>query len=266
MVVDSLGHWLQGHLGVDTTGELSIVDWLLMPQQLLLEVVGGAVYHDDSGELSALRQKLAWYPRDVWLWLLACQWRRVAQEEAFVGRTAEVGDEIGSQLLAARVVREVMRIVFLLSQRYWPYAKWFGSAFSRLPDAGDVVPLASAALSAASYPVMEEALVALYQEVANRHNRAGLTEPVDGTIRSYYGRPYLVLRADRFVTASLAAIEDSQVRRLPLVGSVDQVADSTDLLSHAARSRLLDPLYRRHFQASEPKMDVQGRTRQRPLC
>jgi hypothetical protein len=60
VVVDSLGHWLQGHLGVDATGELSVIDWLLMPQQLLLEVVGGAVYHDDSAQLGRLRQTLAW--------------------------------------------------------------------------------------------------------------------------------------------------------------------------------------------------------------
>jgi Domain of unknown function (DUF4037) len=98
-----------------------------------------------------------------------------------VGRTAEAGDQIGSQLVAARVVRELMRIVFLLSQHYWPYAKWFGSAFSRLPDVGNLVPLVSSALSATSYPAREEALVALYQEVATRHNRASLTEPVDAT-------------------------------------------------------------------------------------
>lgn len=249
VAVDTLGHWLEGHLGVAATGELSIVDWLLMPQQLLLEVTGGAVYHDDPGELSALRHRLAWYPRDVWLWLLACQWRRVAEEEAFVGRTAEVGDEIGSRLVAARVARELMRIVFLLCRRYWPYTKWFGSAFSRLPDVGNLLPLVDAVLSATGYPVREEALVALYEEVAARHNRARLTEPVDGTVRPYYGRPYLVLRADRFVAACLAAIGESPLRRLPLVGSVDQVADSTDLLSHAGRSRLLDPLYRRHLEA-----------------
>lgn len=48
-----------------------------------------------------MREAVAWYPDQVWRWLLACQWRRLAQEEPFVGRAAEVGDEFGSRVLAA---------------------------------------------------------------------------------------------------------------------------------------------------------------------
>ena len=54
--------------------------WLSTPQQRLLEVTAGAVFHDDEGELTATREALAWYPDELWLWLLACQWRRIDQE------------------------------------------------------------------------------------------------------------------------------------------------------------------------------------------
>jgi Domain of unknown function (DUF4037) len=47
----------------------------------------------------------ATYPEPVWRWLLGCQWRRLAQEEPFVQRTAEVGDELGSGVIAARLAR-----------------------------------------------------------------------------------------------------------------------------------------------------------------
>lgn len=70
-----------------------------------------------------MRRLLAWYPRDVWLWLLAGQWDRLAQEEAFVGRAAQVGDDLGSRIVAARQVRELMRLCLLLASRYTPYAK-----------------------------------------------------------------------------------------------------------------------------------------------
>ena len=110
-------------------------DWLAAPQQLLLEVTAGAVFHDGLEELGAVRETLAWYPDDVWLWLLACQWRRLDQEEPFVGRTAEVGDELGSRILAARLARDLMRLCFLLERRYAPYSKWLGSAFARLDAA-----------------------------------------------------------------------------------------------------------------------------------
>jgi hypothetical protein len=47
-------------------------------------------------------ERLGWYPDQVWRWLLACQWHRLAQEEAFVARTAEVGDDLGSVVTAGR--------------------------------------------------------------------------------------------------------------------------------------------------------------------
>ena len=65
---------------------------------------------------------------------------------------------------------------------------------------------------------------------------------MDGRLRPYYGRPFMVLRADRFVAACLAAVDDPDLRRLPLVGSVDQIADSTDLLSYPELCRRLTGL------------------------
>ena len=32
---------------------------------------------------------------ELWLYRLACQWKRISQEEAFMGRCADVGDELG---------------------------------------------------------------------------------------------------------------------------------------------------------------------------
>ena len=130
--VAPLGAWLERRLGLDPRGGLAPRDWLALPQQLLLEVTAGAVFHDGLGELEAVRAALAWYPQEVWLWLLACQWRRIDQEEPFPGRAAEVGDELGSRVLAARLVRDTMRLCFLLERRYAPYSKWLGTAFRRL--------------------------------------------------------------------------------------------------------------------------------------
>ena len=105
--VAELGTWLAQRIGFDPRAGISTRHWLCAPQQRLLEVTSGAVFHDDDGELAAVRAALAWYPDDVWLWLLACQWRRLDQEEPFVGRAAEVGDELGSRVVAARLVRDV---------------------------------------------------------------------------------------------------------------------------------------------------------------
>ena len=71
--VTTLDRWLTHWLGYDARGGLTIVDWLVTPQQRLLEIVGGAVYHDGLGALEPLRAGLAWYPEHVWRWALACR-------------------------------------------------------------------------------------------------------------------------------------------------------------------------------------------------
>jgi hypothetical protein len=52
-----------------------------------------------------------------------------------------------------------------------------------------------------------------------------------------------VIHAERFTTALSGTIRDEELRHIiesvGLVGAVDQFADSTDMLSHAGRSRRL---------------------------
>src|SRR6267142_3517745 len=61
--IHSLGEFVRAMLNIDLAASLKNVDWLLMPQEQLLEVTGGEVYRDDLGELTRLRTTLAWYPR-----------------------------------------------------------------------------------------------------------------------------------------------------------------------------------------------------------
>ena len=101
ITVAVLGAWARGLLGFDPQRGISMLDWLATPTQRLAEFAGGAVFHDGLGELGPLRDRLAWYPDDLWRYLLACQWRRIAQEEPFAGRCAEVGDGLGSAVIVA---------------------------------------------------------------------------------------------------------------------------------------------------------------------
>jgi hypothetical protein len=241
--VHVLGDWLRGQLGLDPREPMTTADWLTVPQQALLEVTGGRVHADPGGELGRVRAKLARFPPPVRLWLLACQWTRVAQEEAFVGRSAQVGDELGSRLLAGRLARELMRLGFLLADEYWPYPKWFGTAFARLPVAAELGPALDRAVAATGYPEREEALVAAYEVVGKAHNASGLTDPVDPTARPYFDRPFRVLGAGRFADACRARITDPWLRGLAPVGSVDQIADSTDVLGAIGVARRLRAVY-----------------------
>lgn len=213
--------WCNLRLGVDPRAGLSTLDWLALPQQLLLETTAGRVFHDGIGQLESVRASLAWYPRDVWRWMLAAQWNRIAEEEAFVGRAAEAGDDLGSRVVATRLVRDVMRLCFLLERTYAPYSKWLGTAFSRLDAAATVGPLLAAAVAAVDYPQREHALVGAYEEVARGHNAVQISHPQEPAARAFHDRPFRVIGADRFAHACVDAIEDPVLRALPLVGASD---------------------------------------------
>ena len=138
--VTTLPRFLQERLGITSAQELDVLDWLTFSEQALLEVTAGALFHDGLGTLAEARDLLAYYPHDIWLYLLAAQWARISQQEPFVGRTGEVGDELGSALIAADLVQDVMRLGFLMERRYAPYSKWFGSAFAQLGCAARLTP------------------------------------------------------------------------------------------------------------------------------
>ncbi len=234
VTVTTLPEWLVALLGVDATRPLAAADWLVTPQQLLLGVSGGAVFRDDSGELARVRGELAWYPDPVWRWLLGCQWRRLAQEEPFVQRTAEAGDELGSSVLAARLTRDVMRLALLIARRYAPYSKWLGTAFARLDHADGLDRFLTDAVRASDFETREAALGRAYGAVARRFNALGLMEPVDPELRQFHNRPARVLIAYRFADPCLDSVSDRELRALPPIGGIDQIADTSDALNDPA--------------------------------
>jgi hypothetical protein len=241
--VRALGEWLERQLGYDARGGLATLEWLTTPQQLLSEITGGEVFWDGTGELEQLRQTLEWYPDDVWRWLVGCQWWRIDQEEPFIGRTAESGDELGSRIVAARLVRDAMRLGFLLERRYAPYAKWLGTAFTQLDCAAEVGPALERMLAADDFTACESAWVDAIETLARRHNALGLTTDLEPTVRNFHSRPFRVIDAGRFASACIESVSDSWLRGLPRVGAIDQLLDSTDVLSNAGVARRVAGFY-----------------------
>ena len=234
-------------LGVYPEDGLSHVDWLILPQQKLLEFTAGRVYQDGLGELGPMRARLAWYSHDVWLYLMAAQWQRISQQEPFMGRAAEVGDEIGSRLVAEMLVRDLMRLCFLLERRYAPYTKWFGTAFSRLNAAPVLTPSLQGTLRATTWQERERHLCTAYEAVTHLHNRLGITAPLAEHVSFFHNRPFRVIHGERFAAALLDAIDDEAVRglvtRVGLIGGIDQITDNVDVLSNPERYLKFRALY-----------------------
>jgi hypothetical protein len=211
---------------------LHVLDWLTIPAQALREVTDGAVYHDGTGELTALRASLAWYPHDVWLYLLASGWQRIGQEEHLMPRAGFVGDELGSALIGSRLIHDIMHLCFLMERRYPPYPKWFGTAFRQLNCAASLEPALWRAQRAATWQEREAALALAYESLARMHNALGITEPMPETVSNFYDRPFRVIHGEACATAIAAHITDPEVKRiaaLRLIGNIDQITDNTDV-------------------------------------
>ena len=122
--VSTLDDWLIDQFGFSVGAQLTTEQWLLAPQQRLLGITAGAVYHDSKGELNRVRSQLARFPDDVRMWMIASAVAtRFTKEEAFVGRSIETGDHLGSRLVCGRLARELMRLWFLFHRTYWPYQR-----------------------------------------------------------------------------------------------------------------------------------------------
>lgn len=190
----------------------TIEEWLTFTDQALVELTSGEVFRDDLSELTAARRHLCFFPDPVWHFHMYCLWRSIAEEQAFPGRCHQVGDEIGWRLLAARIANKAMKLCFLLERRYFPYSKWFGSAFKQLTCASAVQPLLGQVLQSSIYKSCEEALCSLMVHVGGMHNALRVTPAVEPKVINCYGRGFLCMDANPFCASLRTLLEDSVLK------------------------------------------------------
>jgi hypothetical protein len=242
--VETIRRYFRGYLGCDPYDELTAADWLTFSEHKLLGVTSGKVFHDGLNELESTRQKFRYYPKDIWLYMLAAQWEKLSEEHAFVGRCGYLGDELGSRLIAARQIRNLMKLCFLMERRYSPYSKWFGTAFRQLTCAEELIPIFERVLLSQDWTSRQEALAQAYEAVARMHNALGITIPLEESAAPYFGRPYPVIGDDRYGAELRKLITSDKVKNITHnLGSVNQFVDSDDKLSDLMVCEKLKDLY-----------------------
>lgn len=236
--VSSLADFLLARTGVDPRTGMTSEDWLSLSGQSVLEVVAGPVFADHDGELARVRAALAWYPDDLWRYVLACDWARIAQELPLMSRAAEVGDDRGARLIAGRLAHVTMHLAFLLERRWPPYAKWFGTVFRALPCASALGPRIDLLLTGADDRTRQQGAAEALQLLSDFQRGLGLTDVRRAAI-PFWDRPHL--HPDPAIAAQLlSTISDPLVRGLPLgLGSVEQRTENVDVLVDPARRRAL---------------------------
>lgn len=106
-------------------GELSVEQWLDLPDYALAEAVNGEIFFDNYGEFSKIREKLICMPDDIKLKRLAGNLLIMAQSGQYnFVRCMKHGEAEGAQLACVGFVNAAMKATFLLQDRYMPYYKW----------------------------------------------------------------------------------------------------------------------------------------------
>ena len=237
VVVTTAARFFRDYLDFDPAQALDTFDWLSFSEQPLRTVTRGPLFQDGIG-LQYVRERLKYYPRDVWLYLQAACWQRISQEEHLMGRAGLAGDEVGSALIGARLVRDAMRVCFLLSREYTPYAKWLGTAFRQLQLGAALYPALREVLQAQSWQEREQHLLVIYETLAHAHNALGLTRRVAENATPFFGRPFKVITHNGIVAALTEAIADPALAHMASqkpVGSLDLFSDNTDLVTAVSR-------------------------------
>ena len=115
-------------------GNLSLMEWLYMPDYILAEAVNGEIFKDGYGEVTAIRDRLKRRPKDVRLKKLAGQLLLMGQSGQYnYRRCLRHGETGAAQLAAVEFVKSSMAAVFLLNDEYQPYYKWSFRAMRALP-------------------------------------------------------------------------------------------------------------------------------------
>jgi hypothetical protein len=212
------------YLNYDVTEEttISALDWLTFPQQKLRAIIEGRVFHDDLN-LRAVRSRFTYYPQNVWLLQLAGVWTRIEEEEHLFGRCGSVDDEVGSAIVAGRLVRHLMSLCFLLEGKYAPYLKWFGSAFKQLHISNELQPILMNILNCGNSGLFDTEnnrsgdgdhkqsmwqrrqvfVIQAFECVARHHKTLNITPNHDTpvTVTQFHNRPFRVISMGVFSTA-----------------------------------------------------------------
>lgn len=224
----------RSRLGLDVTRDWDVGDWLSLTGQAVLEVTAGPVFTDTHGGITTVRDRLTWYPDDIWRHVVAVDWQRLGQVLPLLGRAAQRADELGARVLAATAVRTAVHLGFLLERRWSPYPKWAGTLFAALPRAGAALPLLLAAMESPDAGARHGHLGAALELLHEVQRTTGLpTGP--NALEPFWDRPFRTVRAS-VPALLLDAVEAPRVRGLPDgVGSVEQWVDSTVVLTSGSR-------------------------------
>jgi hypothetical protein len=131
---DNLTSFLQRTIGLDHA-PASFVEWLRIPEEDIIHVINGEVWHDPLGKFSKIREVLnRYYPEPVRLRRIAHWCRYFSGMGTYALKRAILRDNnFYATTRFSNAIRLGVQLAFLLDKVYFPYDKWLMVYFERLP-------------------------------------------------------------------------------------------------------------------------------------
>ena len=119
--------------------ELTIMDWLTIPDYCLFESTDGEVFIDNYGEFTNIRNYLRNMPSDIKYKRIAGNLLLMAQSGQYNFMRCIKRGEIGAaQFAINEFVTSALKIIFLLNNKYCPYYKWSFRALKEIDQYDDL--------------------------------------------------------------------------------------------------------------------------------
>lgn len=131
---DSLPAFLKRTLGLLHPPH-TYTEWLMLPEEDIIHVTNGEVWHDPSGQFTALRQAFQnHYPEPVRLRRIAHWCRYFSGMGTYALKRAILrNNDFYATTRFANAIRLGVQLAFLLDRQYFPYDKWLMAYFTQLP-------------------------------------------------------------------------------------------------------------------------------------
>ena len=115
--------------------DLAADQWIALPEESLAEAVNGKIFMDHYGEVTRIREGLAFYPEDIRRKKLAGHLLVMAQAGQYNYPRLIARKETGAaQLAVFEFAKSAMEVIFLLNRQYMPYYKWSFRTLRALPQ------------------------------------------------------------------------------------------------------------------------------------
>jgi len=131
---ESLEGFLARTIGLDHPPE-TYEEWLSIPEEDIIHLINGEVWHDPSRRFSAIRDTLKdYYPEPVRLRRIAHWCRYYSGMGTYALKRAILRDnDYYAAIAFGKSIRRAVHLAFMLEKTYYPYDKWTMAFFAKLP-------------------------------------------------------------------------------------------------------------------------------------